>query len=503
MTWSPTNIPKRNGSYARFLVKRQQTLPAATQGVVALPIVHDWGPLKTFVDCESLADFVSVFGQGGDPANLAYTAGYVAVYNAFKGAGADDPGAGRVTVYRMGNAAVRASVTISNTTPVPAIRIRAKYEGTRGNLLGWAVQTNAADPTNKHDFVVYDGTTEIERFTYAKADLSAATGLAYLINRLPANGGSGWVAADGPGGAAIVTGVALTPSARAALTSGADGIAGLVPQDWTDMRTAYEAKSFDVFVPYDLTDTSLQTAMAAWASLKNEPLGATRSKRFTYVDGGAAAEVIATALTRSADHANANVTTLGVGTYFDSALGINLSTSQLAPRLAGVIARRGYGSSIFCTHLDDLSIVVGASDSDILSAIDGGVVVMAQDSIGVRFENSVTTYVADTVDKPRWAYGKIKYVYTMQQFETQVRTSQESGRLAGRLNNNEDARETLIGDAQGILDDFVKKGGVQAGAKVVLSTNPPADDDNEFVGLDWLAGFDRSLDKILNSFYLS
>lgn len=500
--WSPSNPPIRGGSYSRFIIRRNATLPKSTRGVVALPIVHDWGPVNTFVEVTDLPGFIDVFGQGGDPTTFTYTPGFLAVYNAFKGAGASDPGASRLILYRMANAGVQASVTISNVTPVPALRVRGIYQGTQGNQIGWGVEVNAVigGGTTHHDFVVYRGTTEVERYAYPKTDLA---GLALLVNRLPGLGGSDWITMDGPSGGAIVTGVALTPSARALLTGGADGIAGLIGTDWTAMRTAYEAKQFEVFVPYDLTDTTIGTAMAGWAALKNEPAGTTRSKRFTYVEGGPSNDTITTALLRATTHNSPNVVNLGIGTYRDNVLNTVMSTSQLAPRLAGVIARRGYGSSIFCTHLDDLDVVTGASDSDVLSGTSGGVVTLGLDSVGVRFESQVTSYINDVPDKPKNVYGTIKYVFTMQAFETRVRNSQEGGGLLGRLNVNDDTRETVIADARVILDEFITAGAVQPGAQVVIAQEPPPDDSQDFIGLDWTADFQKTFMQARNTFYLS
>jgi hypothetical protein len=504
MAWSPTSPPKRGGSYSRFVIKRAATLPKSTRGIVAMPIVHDWGPLKTFVDVESLAEFIDIFGVGGDPTTNTYTPGFLAVYNAFKGSGADDPGASRLILYRMGNGAVKQNVTISNTagTPVPALRVRGRYEGD-GPDLAYSIALNAADPTNKHDFVIYVNGTEVERFAYLKTDLAA---LATAVNKTPTpdgKGGSGWVTMDGPGGAAVVTGTALAVTAKTNLTGGLNGITGLVAQDWTDMRNAYAPKSFEVFVPYDNTDTTIATAMASWASLQNEPLGPTRSKRFMYCEGGGNADDVTAALLRSTTHNNPNVVNLGIGTYRDTVLNTVMNTSQLAPRMAGVIARRGFGSSIFCTHLDDLEIVTGPTDTDILSAIDGGVVVLGLDSVGVRFENSVTSYISDSDDKPKWAYGVIKYVVTMQQIETAIRLRQESGNKIGRLNVNDDTRETILGDAQEVLDEFIALGGIQPGARVLIAQDPPPSDDQSFIGLDYPAKFARTLDQVRNTFYLS
>lgn len=502
MTWSPTNPPLRGGSYSRFIAKRQATLPASTRGVLAVPFTHDWGPVETFVDLDNLAEFIGVYGQGGDPTSGVYTPGFIAIYNAFKGAGASDPGAARVVAFRMaGSAAAKATVTISNTagSPVPALRLRGVYEGTKGNTISYSIEANAGDPTNLHDLVVYLGNTEVERFSYAKTNLQS---LADKINAT--NGtGSGWLDADGPSGGAVITGTALAITAKTALTGGNDG-STLVAQDWTDMRTAYEAKRFEVMAPFDLTDTTITTALSAWAALKNDPVGPTRSKRLMLVTGGLPAEVLATATARATAANNPNVVTVGVGTYRDTVLGISMSTAQLAPRIAGIIARRGFTSSIFCTHLDDLEVVVGPSDSDILSALGNGVVTLSLDTLGVRIEGSNTTYTSDTTDRPKAIYGVIKYVFTMESFERDVQEQQEAGDVIGRLNVNDDTRETLIGNSQALLDDvYIAQGAVQAGARVVLSQDPPPSDDQNFVGLDWLPRFQRTLDQVRNTFYVS
>lgn len=498
MTWDPANPPIRGGSYSRFIVQRQQTLPKATRGILAVPFTHDWGPSKTFVDMGGLADFVNVFGQGGVPATPTYTPGFIAVYNAFKGGGASDPGAARVIGYRFDNGGVRATVTISNTTPVPAIRLRAVYTGSQGNNISWSVQVNV-DGT-KHDFVIYRFNTEVERFTYLKTDLASLGAMMNATNGT----GSDWVDVDGPTGGAIITGVALAPTAKTALTTGTDGSA-IVAQDWTDMRTAFEAQQFEVMAPFDLTDTTISTAMATWAIAKNTgSVPGSRTKRLMLGLGGLPAETASTAVTRALAANSPDVFTLGVGTYHDSALGIDLSTSQLIPRIAGIVARRGFTASVFCTHLDDLSIVVGPSDADVLASIAGGVINLTLDSIGVRVESGITTYTSDTVDLPKATYGVLKYVFTMESFERDAQTAQEGGGILGKLNVNEDTRETVVGNAQALLDTvYIPQGGVRPGAKVVLSASPPPDDSQDFVAIDWIAAFARGLNQVRNTFYVS
>jgi hypothetical protein len=487
MAWSKANLPKRGGSYSRFVVQRQKVIPASTRGTVGLAFTHSWGPLKQFVHVNSLAEWMDIYGQGGDPANNINTAGFLAAYNVFRGEDDDFPGAGTVVAYRVGGAtAAKATKSISNTTPAAALRLDAVYEGTFGNSISYSVEANAADPTGKNDLVIFVNGTEVNRYPHAKADLAS---LAAAVNKNPH-----YVRAT-----VLLDGTPLGAATASSLTGGNDGTT-LAAGDWTAAMSAFETQAFDVFVPANLTDSSIQASLDTWTADKN---GAERAKRFTTVSGGAVNEALAAAITRAAAASNENIATLGVGSYRDTALGIVMSTAQLAPRMAGVIAARGFTASIFCAHLADLEIVTGPSDSDILDAVDAGVVVLGQDSVGVRFEDARTTYTADTDDKPLDTFGQIKYVYTMQQFENIVRQRQESGQVIGRLVVNDDTREHLVGDAQAILNDFARQGAVQANPLVKIASDPPPDDDQDFVAIDWVAKFGRSLDMVLNTFYLS
>jgi hypothetical protein len=488
MAWSPSNPPVRGGSYSRFVVKRAQTLPPSSRGVVALPYTHDWGPLNTFVSYDNIAEWIAINGQGGDPANNVYTPGYIAAYNAFKGENDDTPGAARVIGYRVGGTGVlAASKALQNTTPAAAITLTAIYPGTRGNNLKVSVEANAQNFATQNDLVVWEGSAELERWPHNKTDI---TGLAALINSK-----SVWLRASN-----VVSGTALTVVAATNLTGGADG-AALAAGDWTAIMTAFESQRFEVFVPFDLTDTAIQASLNTWAKAKNN---AQRSKRFMLVTGGIAGETLTTALARATAANDENIATLGVGTFKDTVLNTNLSTSQLAPRLAGVIVQRGYDASISLAHLQDLVPVVGPSDTDITTAITSGIVIIGQDSAGSRFELGVTTYTSDPADKPKKFFGNIKYVFTMESFERTVQERHEGGNILGRLDNNADTREFLVGDAQTVLDQvYVPVGAVQQGARVLLASDPPASDDQDFVALDWIAKFGRSVEQIRNSFYLS
>jgi hypothetical protein len=170
------------------------------------------------------------------------------------------------------------------------------------------------------------------------------------------------------------------------------------------------------------------------------------------------------------------------------------------------MSARGGSASISFAHLQDLVIVTGPVESEILSSLTEGVVVVAQDSGGVRFEKGVTTYVDDqngTTDKPFSTFSRIKYVTTMQGFERDNREANEQGDRLGRLAVNSDTREFLVAEAQVRLDARIANKEIQPGAKVGIATSPPPSDDDEFVALEWVGRFARSLEQIRNTFFLN
>lgn len=486
---------KRGGSYSRWVVKKRQQLRAGAQGIVALPIVHDWGPFKEFTRVGSLAEFNEIYGEGVGGSDNP-TPGWLAAYNAFKGENSDEPGAGELLVYRTGAAsAAKATKVLNNTAAAAAITLTAKYEGTRGNNLDVLVEANATNPGTQNDLVVLEDGVVYERWTHTKADIQ---GLADAINDR-----SDWLTAGN-----VTNGTALATIASTSLAGGNDGTA-LTAGDWTNVQTAYETQQWEVFVPFDLTDGSIITSIAAWTAVSNTPNSGSgkKPKRFTSVVGGALDESFATAFARTQGIDNENVVNVGIGSVRDTALDRVLSTSQLAPRIAGIIAHRGFDAAIDFAHLADLEIVVGPSDADIVAAIDpdpgrGGIVVLGTDSGGVRVEKGVTTRISDTDDRPKETFGRIKHVFTMQSFERRLQERHEASGYLGKADVNNDTREYLVSDATTLLDEYIQAGAMQRGATVGLAVDPPPSDDDTFIALDYHAKFGQSLEAVHNTFYM-
>jgi len=493
--YSEANRPRRPGSYFNFVARPEVRVAPAIGSVVAVPIIHTWGPENSVVQVGSLGEFDAIYGN-------YLSAGRNAVQMAFRGEDLDGVlGAGAVMVYRMvASGGAKATRILTNTTPATAITLSGRYKGTKGNDLKVTVQDYAADAA-KTELILYDGSVEVERYVYADTDIND---LGAQINGtgVYAGTGSDWVTA-----VVAISGTALTIVTSVSLTGGNDG-STLVSGDWTTMSTALEVQRFSLFAPYDLTDSSIVASLKLWAVNMNK-----NGKHFISVFGGALNEDVATAITRSAalnsipsgesQSFGDLFVNLGVGSVEDSlmldasSLPTVLSTSQLAPRLAGILAARGEAMSITMARMRGLKMLAGPTEGDILKGYDGGVVVLARDSdidAPVHVEKGLTTYISRTnPDKPYKLFSNPKYIRTMHGYETELNDYWARNGI-GKLPVNDKTREAVVGRAQQALRAREAAGVIQPGWTVVIASNPS--DDDEFVETVTGWAFGRSLEQI-------
>lgn len=486
--------PKRPGAYFNFVAREAEPVLANTLGTVVVPFIHSWGPSEEIVELNSFGEFLAVFGQGGTTPP-AYTEGYQAIHDAFKGEGVPDfGGAGTVLAFRqVGAAAAKATRNLSNGT-APAITVQAMYNGTFGNQITVAVEPSVASPTTEDDFVVFVEGQEAERYSYAKTDIND---LAAFLNGTGARIGreSDWVRTTG----AVTSGTALTPVLTpAALTGGNDG-ATLLAADWTALMTQAEPQRFSLFAAQRLTDSSIVQSLKTWAlNLQDD------GKRFITVVGGgtlSAPESMTAAITRSFSLGNENFVNVGGGVYTDEKFG-DLPPSALVSRIAGIIAQRGEAMSITFARLEGLTIKVGVSEAEILAAIGGGVVAISRDSnpqSPVRLEMGVTTFVDDDNEsKPFAIYSVPKFIRTMHSIETELTEWAESN-VIGRMPVNPGTRDFLRGQIEARLKAREDASVILPGWSVQVSQDPPPSDTDNFVALDYQIQFARSLEQVLNT----
>lgn len=479
--FSKSNRPTLAGAYFNFEAAQADPIPSSPGTAVAVLFRHDWGPLGEVTRSPSFQHFQAIYGDSDD------TEGYLAVRQAFQGEDGENGryGAGEVVGVRIaGSAAAKSTKTINKTGGGAAITLTAKYEGTVGDSLSAVVSTVSSGVDR---LTLLLGTVEVERYDYTDTNI---TDLAAQINAT-----SDWVVASG-----VTSGTDLDQATDGALTGGNDGTT-LVAGDYTDALELLEIEPFAVVVCANLTDTGITASFNAWVDSMNAG-----GKRFFGVTGGAADETMSTAVTRANAAESPNIITVGNLSVVDERNGsdgdeVTLSSAELAPRIAGILAGRGEYASLVGSRLPGLRIVAGPTLADQITAFDEGVVTLSRDSsatspVFVRTGLTTWTEAAAQADpsRPYKTFRQPKYVRTMHGIETDLTTLADARVGTGSVNSA--SRLGMVGDAKALLSAREQAGVIQPGWTVGIDQNPPPTDEDEFIALTLGCSFGRSLDQI-------
>jgi hypothetical protein len=469
--------PKLAGSYVDWEAENVLTLPAAIGGIVAIAQTAAWGPIRTPTLLGSFDAFTRAFGPTDCPLRRA-------VYGAFKGEGRPGHGgAGSVLAYRMGvsGTSAPATKTINNTTPAVAITFTALYHGTRGNDFRFTTQAGTVGGTT--DLIILDGSRPVEKYTFTSTDIA---GLAAQLNA-----SSDWFSA-----VANVTGVALATISAVAATGGNDGDT-LTATEWTQARDAFDGQRWSLIVTPGMTDSSIRASFVAWIQQRRD-LG----KRAMLVLGGAAAETVSTANTRSTAINDYDVVNVGGPTLHLDDLGVDASSSDMAARVAGAIANRGERRDLIYARFADVSVPAGVSLptlTDEASALDAGTTVFTQDTntgAPIFIREGVTTYANDSLSPvdgegvkthPVALYKRIKNLRIQHAVELELNDWATTGDVLGELPVDDRTRAIVIGTVQSFYQRREDAEIVQPGWTVILDPEVEVSDDDDFVAL--LHGF--------------
>lgn len=368
-------VPLRPGTDISF-ASAPEVKPAVNAAeTVAVPITHDWGPINQVVACEDFEAFTEIFGESA-------TAGRTAVASAFDGQGLPGAGgAGTVLVYRQAAAeALAASVQLKNSTPAMALKLTAKYAGTRGNSISASIAADVAEPTKNICKILFNGAV-VATYVYPK------TNIKLLAEEINATEGSPVTAV------AEITGVELTATAGTSLAGGNNG-STLINANYVSCLEALKFEPFSVLAFQNLTSSEILATTLSWLSEMVE-----KDRPVRLVVGGQSADTMAEAIARTAALESDHVINLGVGTYLDSLVNETLSTAQLAPRVAGALASLGMSRSLTFARFGSLSIVTAPNGGELEEAINNGVTAFSEaiaSDATVKIELAQTTYTTKT-----------------------------------------------------------------------------------------------------------
>ena len=494
---NPTVRPELADVYFDWGTEASSAPQPSTGSTVAVAATSDWGPVNTPVALGSYdgsastdptveSGYLGVFGDSDTELSRAVKGTFTGQgYNGFGGAGT-------IIAYRQAtSAAAAATITLQNTasTPAAALRLTARYPGTRANALRVTVQAGAT--LGENELLVLDGALVVEKYDHVATDLAS---LIAEINLL-----SGWFTAT-----VLVDGVALALVSSAPVSGGNDG-AVLTGADWTNTFNAYDRQRWQYFAAYNLIDPTIRASIVAWCQDRN-----THGARCMAIFGGAIDEALATAIARSQAINDYDFINLGEGRLHLTDENRDCSTAEFVARYAGARAFRGESAGDIFVRFANVELLSGASLSEQSEALAAGVVVFSRDTdvnAPVFIREAVNTYTDDSLspidaqtgvkEHPVALYRVIKNIAIQQGIELEIGDWARGGEILGDLPVDDKTRAIVIGRIQLAYSNREAAQVVQPGWTVAVAGTPSDDDD--FV--QYVHGFHptRSLRQILNT----
>lgn len=240
-----------------------------------------------------------------------------------------------------------------------------------------------------------------------------------------------------------------------------------------ELRDKFEARMFNVFVYPDEIDAGEQDATLAWVQ-RNRKEG----KHFTAVFGGTEVEdqdpTVGNARSiRLADEYVVNLISgvvLGVGT--------ELTSSEYASVIAGLIAGTPINKSITYAALPVADVTRRLRNSEIVTALTSGSLVLVHDGRNVKVEQGITT------ESDATARGKIRITRARQAVATDIPATAKD-RYIGKIDNNPAGQAALISAIKAYLETL-ELNNVLMAPEVKLDSQRPSVGDSVFLDVSYV-----------------
>ncbi|MEC0370048.1 phage tail sheath subtilisin-like domain-containing protein [Paenibacillus chibensis] len=239
-----------------------------------------------------------------------------------------------------------------------------------------------------------------------------------------------------------------------------------IAEDYADMRAAFDARPFNVFVFDSEYNVEQQAATKTWVTKNRE-----EGKHFIAVIGGDA--------TTDVDPVAGNArTTLNSDDYIVNVVeggviaGVNYTSSEYAAWVAGKIAGTPINRSITYAVLPLEDVTKRMTNSEIVAALNAGSLVFTHDGEKVKIEQGLVT-----------SGKKIRSIRARQAIATDIaRTAADN--YIGKLDNNADGQTTLMVAIKAYLETL-EASGVLTSPFVGLDPQRPSVGDSVFLVISY------------------
>lgn len=433
----------RPGVYRRITKGGESAVAGAIDGIAAVTVQADWGPLGTVTVHDNAAGIKTVYGEGGT---------LKAAANLFAG------GAGKVYIYRLGTGGTKGAVelTDSSESPKAIVALTQKYEGIRAFSV--SVRSKLGDTSNR-ELVVYDGAKELEKIEFPAAGEDAAGELVKNINLF-----SHFFSAElkAAGLIADVTQKTAAGGTNPTVNNG----------NYSDAFTALE--------PYSINVITVDTNQSAVHILLHEFV-----KRI-YATGklsmGVVGEPVTVAFDTRLGHATGfnDEKMVYVGGGFEDGEGNRVEGYEAASLTAGIISATASNSSIVHKNISGaVKILEKLTDTQYADAIRGGMLMLDENGAGgVWFDSGINTLVSLREDQDE-GWKKIKRLKV--RYELMDRIDRTVAPVVGKINCNADGVANVIKLGSDVIDSMISEGKLLAGSITADPAKPQAGDSAWFL----------------------
>ena len=424
-------VKTRPGVYQRHTNSGFRALAGAQDGICAIPIQANWGPVGKVVKHTNKSGLETTYGKG------EYGTGYTVP----AASAMFDGGAAVVYTYRLGTGGSQAKVEITD-----GLTATAKYPGTMP--ISVAVQGKLGDSTTKQ-VLVYSDTTLVETWNF-EADTKAE---GENLIKAVANSAYITVSSESSAPASVPT----LPVASGALTGGVNPT--VANSNYSDAFAAFEPYYYNTIAIDVDDDENMTIALLLQSYLDN---AYTMGKLGIAVVGQKTSVAFETRIAKAKAFNDAKVVYLGGGYMAGTE---NLDGALAICYTAGVIASTPSNKGI--TH----TVISGATDvcesltyAQYEEAIQAGMLMVSLSPDGnIWYDSGITTLITPEEGTQDEGWKKIRRVKV--RFELIDRLDRVLAPKVGKVSADSDGVADIIQTGQRVLDAMANnEGKLQAGA---------------------------------------
>lgn len=412
-TWNEKSKPSLPGFYNRFKFIAESRLNQGANGVIAMPVKSDWGPVKKVISIQSEKQLINTFGSNMDL--TAYKLGRLILLGNPK----------EVLLYRLVDGEEKAaSIALKDTTPTTAVTVmnlETLYPTNRNFNI--TIKPDIVDNTLT-DIVLYDGAEILYTFKVSGS-------IADIADKINNNDNNVWIkatkAADGNGTLASIV--------NQAFTGGNNGTTSITNQQYIDAMTAFESYKIDAFTLDGVGDTALQMVVQAWID-KNKSNGA---DLIGYMGSkGDSSTTIDDVNSQSRTFNDEAIVNVGVGGVYE---GIKYTPAEVACYIAGLATGKGIKESI-CNEETIFEDVSPKLNRDEINACEAaGTLILVNEDQSIIVVDDVNTLKKFNDDQSA-ALGYIRAVKFL--YAVDKDTSLKRNEFLGKVSNNNSGQKVVI-----------------------------------------------------------